>query len=76
MSNLKTNFNLSNYLIFNFLFCAFVSNHYIFNNQAFNTITDTCLGVKNTYYFGSTHTYYDNPTMVFIFSHSFLLSLG
>lgn len=66
MSNLKANFNLSNYLIFNFLFCSFVNNHYIFYNQVFNSITGTCLGVTNTYYFGSTHTFFNNPTMFFV----------
>ena len=65
MSNMKANFNMSNYLIFNFLFCSFVNDHYIFWNQVFNTITNTCLGVKPTYYFGSTHTYFSDPSMVY-----------
>jgi hypothetical protein len=64
MSNLKANFNLSNYLIFNFLFCSFVNDHYIFYNQIFNSIAGTCLGVTNPYYFGSTHTFFNDPTMV------------
>ena len=58
MSNLRTNFNMSNYLIFNFLFCSFIHDHYVFFNQIFNSITDTCLGVTPNYTFGSTQTYF------------------
>jgi hypothetical protein len=70
MSNLRANFNLSNYHIWNFLFCAFISDHYIFYNQVFNSTTGTCLGVTYSYYFGSTHTYYQDPSMVHSLSHS------
>lgn len=64
MSNIKANFNMSNYLIFNFLFCSFVNDHYIFFNQVFNSITDTCLGVNYTYVFGSTTTYFQDKNTV------------
>ncbi len=64
MSNLRANFNMSNYLLFNFIFCSFLNDHYIFYNQVFNTITNTCLGVTESYNFGSTDTYFNDPSMV------------
>ncbi len=74
MSNVKANFNMSNYLIFNLIFCSFVNDHYIFFNQIFNNINDTCLGVTYSYYFGSTDTYFSNASMVTLFLCSLLRS--
>ena len=74
MANLKSNFNLSNYLIFNFLFCAFINNHYIFFNQIFNTITETCLGVTLGYNFGSTDYFFSDATQFgYVFVTLFVL---
>jgi hypothetical protein len=73
MSNLRANFNLSNYLIFHFLFAALVHSHYLLFNQAFNA-SSSCLGVTQP--FGSTTTFYSSPSMfTAVFVTAFLLML-
>lgn len=64
MSNLKANFNMTNYVLQNLFFCAFVNNHFIFYQQIFKTTTPICLGVKSSYIYGSTYTYFNSPSTV------------
>jgi hypothetical protein len=64
MSNLKANFNMTNYLLQNFFLCALVNNHFIFYHQIFRTTLPTCLGVQYAYDYGSTDAFYINPSSV------------
>lgn len=67
MSNLRSNFNLSNYILFHLFLASLMNHHYIFFNQIFNTNSPTCLGTNFTYDFGSTDTYFNNPSKVIFF---------
>ncbi len=64
MSNLRANFNMTNYVLHNLFFCAFVNNHFVFFHQVLKTTLPTCLGVKSAYTYGSTSTYYSSPSAV------------
>ena len=64
MSTLRTNFNMSNYIIFNLFICSLLNDHYIFYNQVFNTKLPTCLGANYSYVYGSTDTYFSDPSQV------------
>ena len=74
MSNVRANFNMSNYIIFNLIFCSFVNDHYVFFNQVFNSVGDACLGVRYSYNFGSTECYFGNPSAVAAMRFSSVLS--
>jgi hypothetical protein len=47
MSNLRANFNMSNYLLLNLFLCALVNAHFLFFHQMFQNTLPTCLGVLN-----------------------------
>jgi hypothetical protein len=64
MSNLHSNFNMSNYIINHLFVASLVNDHYIFFNQIFNTELSTCLGVNYNYGYGSTDTYFTSPSKV------------
>jgi hypothetical protein len=64
MSNLKANFNMTNYLLLNLFLCALVNMHFLFFHQIFESALPVCLGVLYAYDFGSTKTYYQSPSSV------------
>jgi len=66
MSNLKANFNLTNYITFHLIFAGLVNNHFIFFNQIYYTDLPVCLGVQSNYQYGSTNQFYTNPNQVII----------
>lgn len=67
MSNLRANFNMTNYLLQNLFICAFVNLHFIFFHQIFKTTVPTCLGVQQAYAYGSTDTFYSSSSSVLPF---------
>ena len=64
MSNLRANFNMTNYLLQNLFLCAMVNLHFIFFHQIFKTTVPTCLGVQQAYAYGSTDAFYASPSAV------------
>lgn len=58
MSNLRANFNMTNYLLLNFFHCALTNLHFLVFHQIFETTLPTCLGVLHAYDFGSTRAFY------------------
>lgn len=58
MSNVRANFNMTNYLLLNLFLCALLNLHFLFFHQIFQTTLPTCLGVQHAYDFGTTRTYY------------------
>ena len=64
MSNLCTNFNMTNYLLLNLFLCALVNMHFLFFHQIFENTLPTCLGVLYAYDFGTNKTYYQSQSSV------------
>lgn len=64
MSNLRANFNMTNYLLQNLFLCALLNLHFVFFHQIFKTTVPTCLGVQQAYAYGSTDTFYSSPSSV------------
>lgn len=64
MSNLKANFNMTNYILQNLFLCSFVNAHFIFFHQFFKTTLPTCLGVSYSYDYGSNNAFYSNSSSV------------
>jgi hypothetical protein len=64
MSNLRANFNMTNYLLMNLFLCALTNLHFLVFHQIFETTLPICLGVQYAYDFGTTRTYYQSPSSV------------
>ena len=64
MSNLRSNFNMTNYILQNLFLASLINSHFIFYHQIFKTTLPTCFGVDINSHYGSDEIFYSNSSNV------------
>lgn len=58
MSNLRANFNMTNYVLQNLFLASLMNSHFIFYHQIFKTTLPVCFGVDINSHYGSDEIFY------------------